>query len=298
MAQLYKELAESELIKKFRHETSWLSELTAKQKWVNNDVIKIPRQGAAPQVLINNNVYPIASNNREDDFIALSLKKYETENTTITDDELYALPYEKVNDVQQQHREELEDKTAAHALYSLAPTTATSSLIIIETTGPVNPETGEKRLITADLITLWQKLGDKNVPLDGRVMPLSVQHAADLMLEDSNRQKAWGQEWLEGKTPVSHAGFRLYVSSYSPKYKKVADVWTKQAFESLDPDASRASVCFNKKYACKATGTATRYMSEASTDPKYRQNEVGFRLYFIAIGIKDEGFAAIVSAKP
>lgn len=298
MAQLYKELAEAELIKQFRHDNSWAAELTPKQKWVANDVIKIPKRGAAPAVLINNNVYPIASNNRDDDFITLSLNKYDTENTTVSDDELYALPYEKVNDVQVQHREELEDQTAAHALYSLAPSAASSTMPIIETTGEVNPETGVRRLITADLIRLWALLGALKVPLEGRILPLSVQHAADLMHEDSTRQKTWGQEWLEGKVPQSHAGFKLYVSTYSPQYKKIADAWAKQAFDSAVAGAVQASVCFNKKTACKATGTVKRYMVLAENDTKNRQNEVGFRLWFIAVAIKDEGIAAIVSATP
>lgn len=300
MAQLYKELAEQELIKKFRHDNSWAKELTPKQKWVGNNVIKIPRRGAAPNVLINNNVYPIASNNREDDFIAVALHKYDTENTTVTDDELYALPYEKVNDVQMQHREELEDKTAAHALFSLAPSAATNLMPIIETTGEVNPENGQRRLITADLIRLWKLLGSEPIkaPLMGRVLTLSPQHAADLMLEDSNRQKAWGQEWLEGKVPISHAGFKLYVATYSPQYKKVDDAWARQAFDSQVAGAVDASICFNNKTACKATGTVTRYLAEASGDPDNRENKVGFRVWFIAVAIKDEGIAAIVSPTP
>lgn len=298
MAQLYKELAERELIKQFRHDNSWANELTPKQNWVDNDVIKIPRRGAAPTVLINNNVYPIASNNREDDFIALSLNKYDTENTEVSDDELYALPYEKVSDVQMQHRETLEDKTAEHALYSLAPAAATATLPILEATGPVNAETGQRRLITADLIRLWKQLNDLKVPLQGRVLVLCTQHAADLMIEDSERSKSWGSEWLEGKTPISHVGFRLYTSTYAPQYLKVADAWAKQAFESNVAGAVDASVCFYKKNACKATGTVTRYMLEAANDPKNRTNTIGFRLWFIAVGIKDEGFAAIVSPTP
>ena len=202
MAQLQNELAEKELIKKFRHDNSWLGELTEKAQWVNNDVIKIPRQGAAPNVLINNNVYPILSANRTDDFITVSLNKYDTENTDVTDDELHSLPYEKVSDVQQQHREELEDKTVEHALYSLAPSAATVKMPVLETTGP-NDGTGRKRLISQDLINLGLALTKANVPLDGRVLVLSPEHAADLMVEDSGRMRAWGGDFSSGAAPAS-----------------------------------------------------------------------------------------------
>lgn len=298
MAQLYKELAEKEMIKQLRHDNSWVSELTPKQNWVSNDVIKIPRRGAAPIVLINNNVYPINTNNRDDDFISLSLNKYDTENTAVTDDEAEALPYEKSSDVQMQHREELEDKTAEHALYSLAPSEATAKMPILETSGEVNPETGQKRLISADLIRFWKELTNLKVKLKGRVLVLTAEHAADLMYEDSRRAKTWGEEWLNGEVPQSHCGFRLWVSTYSPEYLKNGADWEKQAFGADVVGAVKASVCFFKKHACKARGTVTRYMRKASDDPENRQTTIGFRVWWIAVGIQDEGFGAIVSPTP
>jgi len=292
MPQLKNELAESELIKKFRHDNSWLSELKPKNNWVNNDVIKIPRQGTAPTVLINNTTYPIVSARREDDFITLALNKYDTENTIVTDDELYALPYEKVNDVQQQHRETLEDKTAEHALHSIAAPADSATTPVLEASGP-DDGTGRKRMTTKDLIDLWKKLGDMKVPLANRVIVLSTEHAADLMLEDSGRAKSWGGDFQNGLTGVMHVGFKLWVSSYSPNYDLVSTTWTKQAFGAVT--GRRASVFFYKPNACKATGSVKRYARLAEDDPDYRQNTIGFRLWFIAVGIKDEGFGAIVS---
>lgn len=295
MAQLNNELAEKELIKKFRHDNSWLGELKPKNNWVNNDVIKIPRQGAAPTVLINNTIYPILTNNRDDDFITLSLNKYDTENTAVTDDELYALAYEKLSDVQVQHREQLEDKTAEHALYSLAVPKHTVTTPVLETTGP-DDGTGRKRLVTADLISLWKQLGDMRVPLQGRVIVLSTEHAADLMMEDSARAKSWGADFQNGVAGVSHVGFKLWVATYSPRYKKDTNdnnIWKREAFEAIT--GVPGSIVFFKNNACKATGSVKRYALEAANNPTDRQNVIGFRLWFIAVGIKDEGFATIVS---
>ncbi len=89
------ELRVKELIKHFRHKGTWLERIPSKQQWVNNDVIKINEEGADPDVLINNNTYPISVTPREDGSIVIELYKYDTTNTVVTDDEIYALPYDK-----------------------------------------------------------------------------------------------------------------------------------------------------------------------------------------------------------
>lgn len=292
MAQLQNELAERELLKKFRHDNSWLSVIRSKPEWVSNDVIKIPRRGVAPNVLINNGIYPILSNRREDDYITLSLNKYDTENTDVTEDELYALPYEKLSDVQVQHRETLEDVTARHALFSLAAPSHTAITPILECTGEPD-ELGRRRLTSADLIQLWKTLGKLDVPLAGRGLKLSVDHAADLMYEDSTRAKTWGSDWSQGLVPVNHAGFALWVSSYGPRYSQVNGVWTRQAFDSLS--GNEASVLFHTGTAVKAPGTVKRFALPAEMNPTYRKHTIGFQLYFVAVATQDEGSGGLIS---
>lgn len=296
MPQIQNELAEKELIKKFRHDNSWMSDLTPKNQWVGNDVIKIPRQGADPTVLINNAVYPIVTNNHADDFIVAALNKYDTTNESVTADELYALPYDKVGSTQEKHRLTLEESTAMHALHSIAVAADSVNTPVLETTGP-DDGTGRKRLITKDLIDLWKKLGTLKVPLAGRVLVLSQEHAADLMIEDADRAKSWGSEWTEGKVPASHVGFRLWVVSISPRYEQDPtdnNIWKKQPYAAVN--GNEASICFFKPNAIKATGSVERFARAAKDDPENRQNTIGFRLYFGAYCMKDEGFAAIVSA--
>lgn len=295
MAQLNNELAEREMIKQFRHDNTWLGELRPKNNWVSNDVIKIPVRGAAPEVLIDNTMYPIGVQKRTDDFITASLHKYDTENTAVTDDELYALAYEKVNDVQLQHRETLEDTTAEHALHAIAIGKETNRTPILTTTGELVG--GRRRLVTKDLIELWKNLGDLHVPKRGRVIVLSNEHVADLMVEDSGRSKSWGADFQTGNLGVMHVGFKLWAADYNPLYKRDGgngNIWTRQGFDAVD--GRPGSVVFYKNNAIKATGSVKRYAIAAENNPRYRQNEIGFRLWFGAWGIKDEGFAAIVSA--
>jgi hypothetical protein len=273
----------------FRHENTWLEAVKSKPEWVGNDVIKIPVRGVAPRVLINNTIYPIDSSQREDGKIVISLHKYETENTEVTSDELYALPYEKVNDVQVQHRETLEDETAMHALFSIAPTANGVKTPVIVTTGAVD-ETGRKRLVSADLITLKKKLDKLRVPKKGRVLVLCSDHVADLLIEDKTFNTRY-QDTAGGVISKNFYGFEVYESTYAPTY----NAGTKEAFGVAVPLGKEASIVFHRTLTVKAPGTAERYAVDKANNPKYRRHEIGFELHWVCVAIKDEGTAAIIS---
>ena len=284
------ELVERELINHFRHDATWLSVVPSKNQWVNKDVIKLNEIGADPAVLINNTAYPIAINSRTDTSAAISLFKYDTENTKITDDELYGLPYDKVGTVQRQHRETLEEKTLWHALWNLAPDADTADTPIIETTGAAVGGVGTRlRLTYADLITLKTKLDKLKVPAQGRVLVLCPDHIADLILED----KALAIQYHNHKSGMitgNFAGFELYTDINLVKYDGSKD---KIAFESATAGA-QASIVFHKKTTAKARGSVGAYRSDAKTDPANRETVMGFRVYFIAVPTRTKGQAAII----
>ena len=285
---LKNELAVTELITQFRHENEWLGAVKSKPEWLNNDVIKIPVRGLAPKVLINNTVYPIASHQREDGKVIICLNKYETENTEVTTDELYALPYEKVSDVQVQHRETLEDRTAEHALVSIAPQKNTDKTPVITTTGE-DDGTGRKRLTAKDIIRL-KKLEDKlKVPKKGRVLVLCSEHVADLLIEDLTFKTRY-QDANSGKIADNYYGFEIYESTYAPTYHN----GEKEAFGAV-PQGKEASIVFHKNYTVKAVGSAVRYAREKSENPEGRKHTIGFEMHFVCVAIKDEGTAAIIS---
>ncbi len=282
------ELAEAELIRNFRHENTWLGAVKSKNGWVGNEVIKIPVQGAAPKVLIDNKTYPISNKVREDGRVVVSLHKYETTNTAVTTDELYALPYEKVSDVQQQHRETLEDETAQHALQSIAPQKNTAKTPVLTTTGEAD-ENGRKRLTAKDLINLKKQLDRLKVPKGGRVLVLCADHVADLLLEDLTFKTRY-QNTATGQIASNYYGFEVYESTYAPTYNN----GEKEAF-GVAAQGKEASIVFHKNYTIKATGPVTRYARDKKDDPENRQHTIGFELYFVCVAIKDEGTAAIIS---
>lgn len=286
---LKNELAVTELIKNFRHEHQWLEAVKSKPQWVGNDVIKIPIQGTAPKVLIDNTIYPISSSQREDGKVVVSLHKYETENTEVTTDELYALPYEKVNDVQQQHRETLEDTTAEHALFSITPNSDSAKTPVITTTG-ANDGTGRKRLVASDLINFKKKLDKLKVPKRGRVLVLCSDHVADLLEEDKNFSVRY-QNANEGKITSNYYGFEIYESTYAPKFDATG---TKIPFGSATA-GTEVSVCFHKDWVVKAPGTAERYAIDKTQNPAYRRHEIGFEIHWVCVALKDEGLGVIRS---
>ena len=218
----------------------------------------------------------------------ISLNKYETENTEVTTDELYALPYEKVSDVQVQHRETLEDRTAEHALVSIAPQKNTDKTPVITTTGE-DDGTGRKRLTAKDIIRL-KKLEDKlKVPKKGRVLVLCSEHVADLLIEDLTFKTRY-QDANSGKIADNYYGFEIYESTYAPTYHN----GEKEAFGAV-PQGKEASIVFHKNYTVKAVGSAVRYAREKSENPEGRKHTIGFEMHFVCVAIKDEGTAAIIS---
>ena len=286
------ELAERELILHFRHAGTWLDRVPSKNQWVGNDVIKLNEIGADPTVLIDNNTYPIAVTSRTDTSTAISLFKYDTTNTKITDDELNALPYDKVGSVQEQHRLTLEERTQEHALHSLAPVANTADTPILVTTGAALGGIGtRKRLTSADLIAFKSTLDLLKIPLNGRVLVLCPEHVADLLLEDKALNVQY-QNHLTGAIAKNYYSFEIYEDIYSPVYN--GTTLAKIPFGSATPGVN-ASIFFLAQRTAKARGTVTRYMKTADTDPQNRETVVGFRLYFIAIPTSLKGQGAIVS---
>jgi hypothetical protein len=293
MAGLLKDLWTGELISHFRHEQTFLSRVPNADNFVNNDTINLADMGADPAVLVNNNTYPIASAQRTDTPIVIALDKLETENTIITDDELYALPYDMKGSVVNQHREVLEEKAAEKSLHSLCPLADGANTPIVYSTGDSNGEaTPRKRLVVADLVKLKKYLDLLKVPRIGRELVLNPWHVADLLMTN----EAFEKQWMNKKSGeiLDMFGFIISEMGYYPVFDPATG--QKKAFgAAAAPTDLAASVCFYNRRAVQAKGSANMYYAEASRDPKYRQSEVGFRIHHICIPKKNTGFAALVS---
>lgn len=289
-------LAEKELIKHFRHKSTWLALIPSMNKWVNNDTIKFNEIGADPVVLIDNNTYPINTTSRQDGNVVISLYKYSTENTEVSEDEAYALPYDKVGSSQQQHRETLEEETQEHALHSLCTLTNSADTPVLVTTGE-DDGTGRLRLTSKDLINFRKALNDRKVPKKGRMLVLCGDHVSDLLLEDLGFRQRY-QNTKDGEISANYYGFQIFEDVYNPVFYDNGGTLEKRAYGAAVQATDRnASVAIYLKNAGKATGSAKRYLAKAENDPQNRKTVLGFDLYAIAIPKKWKGFGAIIDGR-
>ncbi|MEN5434099.1 hypothetical protein ABE545_10690 [Sphingobacterium faecium] len=287
-------IAEKEMIKQLRHEHTWASEIRSRQNWVNQDTIKIPKRGEAPKVLIDNTNYPIVKNERDDSHVVISLHKFDTENTIVTKDELYALPYEKTSDVQEQHRETLEDTTLEYGLWGLAPQAhdASKNLFVVQTTGE-DDGTGYKKLTSKDLRKLQADMNKKGIAKRGRILILSDDHVSNLLEEDAKFSIQYHNK-QEGTISKNYYGFVIYEDSTTPAYDDTS--LQKLPYGSATV-GRKSSVIFHAGVTAKAAGSVERFARPAELDPENRENTVGFRLWHIIVTYGVEGSAAIIPGK-
>ncbi|MCX6277672.1 MAG: hypothetical protein NT004_06225 [Bacteroidetes bacterium] len=291
-----KEIWTGELIKAFGYDKSFLGEIASRNEMVNNNVIHMVDVGADPEVLINNTTYPIAISGREDEDVTISLDKFDTENTRVTRDELYALAYDKMGSVIEAHKLSLEDKTADKAAHALAPLVGTGNSPIILTTGASNGETYARHALSPDdLIMAKRKLDDLKVPLVGRILVLCNQHIQELLKVDEVFARQY-KDMATGQI-LNMYGFKLYQYLNTPVYAVVNGVLTKKAFGAVAAPSTdqNSSFFFYGPRAFQARGEVEMFYQDASVDPQYRQSVVGFRLYHICLPKKTTGFGAIVS---
>ena len=296
-AGIYVEVWTGEMIKAFRNSVEslgWLNEIRSYDQYAENDVIHFVHLGGDPTVLINNTTYPLGIENLTDADKAISLDKYQSKPTRITDDELHAISYDKMGSVIERHREAMDEKKYARALLALAPNSNATATPVLKTTGG-NSADGTRKMITrSDIIALKKKYDVMKVPVIGRILVLCPDHVNDLLENDQKFAEQY-YNYTSGKISNLY-GFKVYEYTDCPYYN--ATSLTKLPWGTV-PGANdaQASVSFFAPRMMKATGTTKAYLSEAKADPQNQENLVNFRHYFICLPLKNEAIGAIVSTK-
>lgn len=292
MAVKKNEIIVQELVKEFKNlDDSFLKPITSHDDKVNNDVINFNTIGAAPDVLIDNTVYPIAVAGRTDDSVPVSLKKLETENTEITDDELFALAYDKKSSVRKQHLDALMRAHLRLGAYSLAPTADSANAPVFKTTGAT---IGVRKRIKMEDIIAYKALCDAlEIPLDQRYLVMCPEHVEDILLIDQSFRDRYNST-ASGQLIKQIYGFNIFESIYTPKY--VGTTFNKKAYGAAAAASDvPASVFYSTVNAIKAQGSTKMYYRDAEQDPENRKSVVGFRMYDIVHPVSAVGFGAIVS---
>lgn len=296
-AGVFREVWTGETIKAFRNSVEsigWLAKLRNMTRYVLNNVIHFTDLGGDPDVLVNNSSYPIEVQELEDGDKAVSLDKYQTKPTPVTDDELYASSYDKMASVIERHREKVDETKIARALHALAPSSGKDATPVLLTSGENSSDGKRKKLTRLDIIALKKAFDSQKVPVTGRILVLCPDHVADLLESD---QKFADQYYNYTSGKISNLyGFEVYEYTDSPLY----DVTTKakKAYGSVAGENDfAASVAFLGSNCIRMEGETKAYLSEAKNDPQNQRNLYNVRHYFMALPLKERAMGAIVSAK-
>ena len=258
---------------------------------VNNEVIHLVDVGGDPDVLVNNTTYPIPVQDLTDGDIAIGLDKFQTKATRVTDDELYAISYDKFGSVVDRHREAIVTVKYKKFAHALAPYSHTAKTPVIQTSGDTDTASGRKKITPKDIIALKRAFDNMEVPEDGRVLVLCPDHVNDLLEQDQSFKEQY-YNYTSGKL-MNMYGFEVYTFVNAPYFNKNG---VKLAYNAT-PSATdhKGSFAFYRPRMFRAQGTTKMYYSEAVTNPQTQENLVNFRNYDIVLPKKMEAIGAIYS---
>ena len=281
-AGVLKEIWTGEMVKSLRGymDGTWLDGVPDNSSLVDNDVIHLVDVGVDPDVLVNNDTYPIPLQSLDDADIAVSLDKFQTKVTPITDDELYASSYDKISRVKESHANAISDSKFAKAAHALCATKHTAKTPVLTTTGERDAATGRKRLTPADIVAMKRALDNLKVPVDNRRLVLCPDHVNDLLETDTKFLGAYNINQTEGKIARLY-GFDIYTFGNNPIYTTQGE--KKAVGATASTGEFQCSFAFYTKRVFKATGSTKMYWSAAESDPEYQRNKVNFRHYFICM---------------
>ena len=277
-----KEIWTGEMVKALREflAGSWLDGIPDNSSLVDNDVIHLVDVGVDPDVLVNNTTYPIPLQVLDDAEIPIGLDKFQTKVTPITDDELYAISYDKISRVKESHSNSINDAKFAKAAHSLCANSNTAKTPVLTTTGERDVATGRLRLTPDDLVSLKEALDKLKVPTAGRRLVLCTDHVNDLLRADQSFKEQYNIDRNTGKIGNLY-GFNIYEFGNNPVYTSAGV--KKEVGAIADPGEFQCSFAFYPKRIFKATGSTKMYWSAAENDPEYQRNKVNFRHYFICM---------------
>lgn len=292
MADLFPEVWTGEMVKKFRHDdaASFLEKVPSYDQYAMNDVIHLVDVGADPDVLVNNTTYPIDVQELPDQDIAISLNKFQTKATKVTDDELFAITYDKMASVTERHKAVITETKHDMALHAFGPAANTANTPVVLTTGALDGS--RKALVRADIVTLKKKFDKLKLPTSGRILVLCSDHVNDLLATDQKFQEQY-YNYTTGKIANLY-GFEVHEYPNAPYYDSTTG--KKNAFGAMVTATDfQASVAFYAPRMFKAAGSTKTYMSKAEDNPTTQENLINFRHYYIALPKKQEAIGAIIS---
>lgn len=299
-AGVFTEIWTGEMIKAFRtpkEALGWYDRIKSYDQYVNNDVIHFTELGGDPGVLVNNSTYPLDVESLTDADKPVSLDKFDTKATAVTDDELHACSYDKMASVQERHRGTLKEKKMQKAIHAIAPAEDKTTSPVLVTSGTSGTAAdGRKKFGVADLLALKRKFDAMGIPATDRVLVLCSDHINDLLETEQKFKEHYNINQNDGKLCRLY-GFDFYEYNGTPYY--TLSTKKKLAFGAVPAAGDvQASVAYYNGRMMKANGSVQFYHSEAANDPLYHRNLVNFRNFSICLPLSEKNCtAAIISGQ-
>lgn len=294
-AGVYKEIWTGEMVKTLREflAGTWLDGIPDNSSIVDNDVIHLVEVGVDPDVLVDNTTYPIPLQALDDKDISIDLAKYQTKVTPITDDELYAISYDKIARVKESHANAINDAKFAKSAHALCAQKNTAKTPVLTTTGERDATTGRIKMTAKDVLSMKAALDKLGVPASNRRLVLCTDHVNDLLETDQRFKEQYNIDRNTGKVGKLY-GFDIYEFANTPYYTVKGE--KKDVGASADTGEFHCSFAFYTPRVFKATGSTKMYWSAAENDPEYQRNKVNFRHYFICMFKKADAGVVMASS--
>ncbi len=302
MAGLNQEIWTDVLVEDFKatEEASFLKEIPDESRLVvstrgEKQIIHLVDVGAAPEVIINGNTYPIGFASQDDKDIPVALDTYKTKATRVTDDEVQFITYDKIRLVQKLHKEEVMRVKHNKALHALTPVSNKTTTPILKTSGD-DDGAGRKKMTLGDVLNLKRAFDAQKIPGDKRILVLCSDHYNDL-LEDAVLKTSFNGQFADEVGGLVNArlyGFKVYWYVDSPYVN--AETLTKTSFGAVPTENDfQVSTAFYAPDMFRASGLTKNYIDSPGTQLQSWMYNI--RHNYIVLPKKERAIGAIVSSK-
>ncbi len=267
-------------------DTSFLSRSVDMSEFVEYNKLNLAEAGIDPEVLIDNDTFPVPIAQREDIPKELLLHTFDTKNTVVRNIEEKESAYGKMDSVIRSHRNALIKKTSGFAAYNWCPTQNGDLTPVIKSNGAVNAS-GQKKVSFEDFLQMEAKFRALDVDTNSLVAVLNATHLADLMAED---MKLYKEVLAAGKL----FSFTLFNFSGLPYFDTTTD--KKKAYGSAaGANDTQASLIYSATEVMRAQGDTEVFVKYK--DPEQRGDVIGYQQRFSAYPIRGKYIGAVYSGK-
>lgn len=247
------------------------------------NVINVPLETFAPDVLINNTTYPIEIQDHEDGTKLITLDKYQTKATRVSDDAAIGASYPKIDSATRGHVRQISRTKYKKAMHAIAPGTNTSKTPILTL-----PDNFTAEDVYNYCVDMKQKFDDMEVPEDGRRVVFDGTHINALLKSEKNHILKVTNP-VTGKTTNEIAGFQVFQYVANPYYSAAG---AKLAFGATPIGTDKkASVFYWVDNIGKKTGLTKQYYDKPTTTTQ--AHLVNYRHYYIFLPLRNEAIGAM-----